>query len=225
MKTALKLGAVTLLLSFCLNNAFATATPAAITVTNSSLCGWTTPGGTAPVCSEFRIITSTDAGTDPPLPVTFLAPETSTAVEPVGDFVFNVPFTTPQGYYAINERTTTDKPTVSDYILFGNTGPSGTGEVLFYSDGAAPTLVGDNKGVLCTEDAPGCVGSFSLSTGLGGVSVTVASDGETHPFDPFNLNTDYSDAIRFAATPEPSQLPLALAMLIAVCGARRWIRA
>jgi hypothetical protein len=220
MKMALKLGAVTLLLSLSLSYAFATVTPAGITVTEAG-CGWAVPGGTPPPCFE-QIITTYDVGTDPPLPATFVISETSTAIEPVGDFVFNTTFTTPQGYYAFSEQSADQR---SDYILFGNTGPSGNGEVLFYS-GSTPTLVGDNKGILCAEtSAAGCVGTFNLSTALGGVSVTAASDGETHPFDPLNLGVDYSDAIQFAQTPEPSQLPLALAMLIAICGVRRWVRA
>jgi hypothetical protein len=222
MGTALKLGAVTLLLSFSLSYAFASVTPAGITVTQAG-CGWTVPGGTPPPCFA-QVISTSDLGTDPPLPATFvLAPETDTAVEPIGDFVFNTAFTTPQGYYAINDRSV-DRPTVSDYILFGNTAPGGNGEIIFYSD-STPPLPGTNNGALCAENATGCMGTFSLSTGLGDILITAASDSETRPFDPFNVNMDYSDGIQFAATPEPSQLPLALAMLIAVCGMRKWIRA
>jgi hypothetical protein len=56
------------------------------------------------------------------------------------------------------------------------------------------------------------------------MTVIAASDGEG-PFDPFALGQNYRDGIMFAPTPEPSQLPIALAMLIAVLGARRWLRA
>lgn len=223
MNFAVKLGAVMLVLGLCLGPAFATATPAAITVTQIG-CGWTVPGGTPPPCFA-QVVSTNDVGTDPPLPATFVvATETETAVEPIGDFILNTTFTTPQGYYVINDRSV-DRPTASDYILFGNTGPGGAAEIMFYSD-ATPPLPGTNNGVLCAENATGCMGTFNLSTALGDISVRAASDSELHPFDPFNVNMDYSDGIQFAAaTPEPSQLPLALAMLIAVCGARRWIRA
>src|SRR5215831_16315142 len=61
---------------------------------------------------------STGVIADPLVPATFslAEPATETALKPIGDFTFDVPFTTPKGYYTIR-----DEDSVSDYIVFGNT--------------------------------------------------------------------------------------------------------
>jgi len=55
--------------------------------------------------------------------------ENEPSCEPVGDFVFSAPFTT-KGFYTITD----DTGQISDYVVFGNTGPGGKGEITFYSD-------------------------------------------------------------------------------------------
>jgi hypothetical protein len=232
MNMAWKLGAVALLSSLSLSTAFADGILGAICVTNNSpalmilpgdfVSAWTlAAGGTGPGCNQGQIGVGAQAG-DPAIPATYVVGELAllTAPEALGDFTFNTTFTTPQGYYTIADAT----GGFSDYILFGNTA-GGLGEIFFYSDPSpAPTLPGMNYGNLCNEGVPGCTGSFVVATGLGQMAVTAASDGEG-PFDPFGLNQNISDGISFAPTPEPSQLPIALAMLIAVCGVRRWFHA
>lgn len=159
---------------------------------------------------------------DPLLPATFTTPEpaSETTMESVGDFTFNTSFSNPQGYYTIREG---DLP--SDYILFGNTASGGDGEVFFYSDMTPRDLTGfTNNGILCAEGSNGCVGTFVLNTALGNISVHAASDGETRPFDPFSLGSDYSDGISFAQTPEPAQAPIVLAIGLAAFFLRHSLR-
>jgi hypothetical protein len=132
--------------------------------------------------------------------------------EPIGDFVISSPLTT-SGYYTILDP---DK-TISDYIVFGNTGPNGNGEIFFYSD---PNLLpvppsGTNLGALCTEVASqllppvtgGCTGTFTLKTTSGTTfTVTAASDDEA-PFDPFGFKFDSSDQIMFTGISTIVQTP------------------
>jgi hypothetical protein len=78
-------------------------------------------------------------------PNTFVLPATTKcgsenepSCEPVGDFVFSAPFTT-KGFYTITDND----GGISDYVVFGNTGPGGKGEITFYSDPNrfAPTML------------------------------------------------------------------------------------
>jgi hypothetical protein len=138
--------------------------------------------------------------------------ENEPTCEPIGDFVISSPLTT-SGYYTILDP---DK-TISDYIVFGNTGPNGNGEIFFYSD---PNLLpvapsGTNLGVLCTEVASqflppvtgGCTGAFTLKTTSGTTfTVTAASDDEA-PFDPFGFKFDSSDQIMFTGISTTVQTP------------------
>jgi hypothetical protein len=233
MSMAWKLGAVALLLSLSLTTAFAdSVVTQPICVTNNSQALMIMPGnfmsywalvagGTGPGCNVGEVGLGVQGG-DPPIPATYVVGEapSPTAPEALGDFTFNTTFTTPQGYYTIADVT----GGISDYILLGNTF-NGNGEILFYSDPLpALTPAGTNYQTLCNEDVTGCMGSFVIQTALGAMTVTAASDGEG-PFDPFHVGQNISDGISFAPTPEPSQLPIALAMLVAACGARRWLRA
>jgi hypothetical protein len=137
--------------------------------------------------------------------------ENEPTCEPTGDFLNSAAFAA-SGYYTI-----LDAPTggISDYIVFGNTGPGGVGEILFYSDpNLSPTLTGlTNRGSLCIEDPEtGCFGGFNLVSTAGTTfTIRAASDGEG-VFDPFGFGIDAGDQIQFTGvttvvgTPEPSNV-------------------
>ena len=135
--------------------------------------------------------------------------ENEPSCEPTGDFLVNVPI---GGITAGYATMTEADGSISDYFVWGNTGPNGNGELLFYSDPNVPSsLPSFDYGSMCTEDpVTGCVVSESLIMGDGGIlSFTLASDGESY-FDPFGAGYDTSDGISFtnATTPEPCSLLL-----------------
>lgn len=153
--------------------------------------------------------------------------ENETSCEPTGNFMLSSSITSANAgsYYTILDD---DGVTTSDIVTVANTGPSGNGQIRFYSD---PDLGADltgltNLGILCTEDsAAGCVGSFDLTLADGSaVTVQPASDGEA-VFDPFGFGFDTSDQVKFTCTtvgtcqlvqaPEPGSLSLFLTALVA----------
>jgi hypothetical protein len=122
--------------------------------------------------------------------------ENEPTCEPTGDFVISSPLTT-TGYYTMLDS---DGQTVSDYIVFGNTGPGGTGEIKFYSDPTLPQTIppGTNMGVLCTEvSGQGCAGAFNLTTTSGTTFSVLAGSDDELVFDPLGLSVDSSDEIEF----------------------------
>jgi hypothetical protein len=70
-----------------------------------------------------------------PAAIPFCGFENEPKCEPIGDFVFNAPLTT-SGQFVILRAD----GTVSDFIVFGNTGPGGVGEIKFFSD-PLPTML------------------------------------------------------------------------------------
>jgi len=101
---------------------------------------------------------------------------------------------------------------LSDVISFDSLGPNGTFRVQFFSD-PNPGLDADWSGytvytTLNETDADGVISdAFPICCQLTGVSVSVASDGES-PFHPYGATFDVSDGIQFTgnvvAAPEPS---------------------
>jgi len=148
--------------------------------------------------------------------------ENETTCEPTGVWAFDTPFAGGPGY-----RFMTDPDqSVGDYLVYGNFGVGGNGEVRFYSDpNLNVNLAGlVNDGLLCAEGADGCIGTFSLAFAGGGlVTISAASDGE-NAFDPFGFHADTSDQIRFEGAtigtnvPEPGSLALIGAMLMSLLG-------
>jgi len=229
MKSVLKLAAMAVVLSLCVSQGFAVIV-SPLCVTNASSGGWVETG------SDGGSLGCPVSLADPQLPVTFVIPENpTTPAEAVGDFVlskaFNMPFGHTAVYFTMTDKSG-DLTTISDYILFGNTGNGNTtGEVLFYSDplgGFTPPSMYDNGGNICLDSAAaGCVATSSpiQMVGDGAIIITIASDGETF-FDPFGAGFDTSDGIQFqSAAPEPSSLFMSLLLLAVGLGVRRWVHA
>jgi PEP-CTERM motif-containing protein len=215
MRAIFELVLIALLLGFFANFGFAGPT----CVTNNSSSGWVSIGTLGASCTSGN-----------QLPATFVLPEpeSDTAPEAVGDFIFNKAFGGGGGNKYITMQDVTGA--ISDYFLVGNTGPGGVGEILFYSDPAAPTeqLLANYTfgGVLCDETAGGgCVaGGLGYFTDGSIIAATFASDGDTGTFDPFNSGMNTSDGIQFTNVPEPSTLMMAAGGLLLLGLARRRAR-
>ena len=185
----------------------------AITITNASSAGWVfVPGSITPTGGIWGLpanLSGIGCGT-----------ENETTCEPTGNFVISSPITSANAgsYYTILNA---GGVATSDIVTVTNTGPGGTGRILFFSDpNLDANLTGlTNNGSLCTEGAVqgGCIGTFALTLSDGStLTVEPASDGEV-VFDPFGFNFDTSDQIRFTCSgpcqlvnnvPEPGSLAI-----------------
>jgi hypothetical protein len=212
----------TILAGVALAATVSAATALGYTVQNISAAGWT-GGSSGPGQSTFYLpadLTGIGCGI-----------ENSTTCEPVGDFILNEPLGGATGGYST--ILDSDGVTTSDWYVWGNTGPNGVGEIMFYSDPAVPvSLPSFNAGVVCTENpVTGCTnlnGNLILADDTI-LTVLYASDGVA-PFSPFGANFDTGDAIQFgadfvgpASTPEPSTFILGLAIIGLALAARKRI--
>lgn len=218
MARLLQVAAVALLFGLCVSMAYAD------TVTSLNPAWELLPNSVGPNTGTWGL----------PAVIPGCGSENEPTCEPTGDFVVNHPFTNAPAYYTILDST---GGPVSDVVSYANTGPGGTGEILFYSDPTLPTLplAGlNNLGVLCTEGVgpnpvdAGCFASFTLTTtDATTLTVTPASDGEV-VYDPFGFGFDTSDDIMFTGVtpipmvPEPASiLLLGTALVIVSMGLRR----
>jgi len=142
--------------------------------------------------------------------------EDEASCEPEGFFIFNIPgsgvpvFTTSGAWNILNADGG-----VSDQIQYLNQPITGFGLVIFLSDPSLKNFVPAGL-TLCTEvfagptdpGPGGCVAPFSITASDGTlITLTAASDSEHHPFDPFGLGADVSDALQITGgatvVPEP----------------------
>jgi hypothetical protein len=154
--------------------------------------------------------------------IVFCGSENEPECEPVGEFSFNVAFAgvpnLSAGQQPVSYAVLESNGSVSDFIGVGN--QNGHGLVFFASDPLATVGPITPVGVLCTEtDSSGCVTSFTMMTTTGSaVTLTIASDGESRPFDPFGVGFDISDGLQVTTkgVPEPGSFALLAFGLVGV---------
>ena len=140
--------------------------------------------------------------------------ENETSCEPTGTFYGNTAWAGIPSYISITDPS----GGLSDIITFDSLGPGGVFRVLFYSDpnpGASVVPPGYLQFTNVAEGTGGVVSNFfPICCELTGVSVSVASDGES-VFRPYGVLFDTSDGIQFtgvtnggAFVPEPATLAL-----------------
>ena len=196
------------LLSFPVGNAFAVP----ITVTNLSPAWVLLTGSESsnPTWALPADLTGIGCGS-----------ENGTTCEPPGDFLVSQPFAY-EGFVVLQEPPDFGA-NYSDIITFTNTGPGNIGEIKFFSD-PDPNSTQNPPGCcvpgglqLIESDGETASGGGAQITGLisgiGSFKVSIASDGESRPFDPFNFGFDTSDQIEFtqattSVVPLPAALPL-----------------
>ena len=192
------------LLSFPSGSAFAVT---AVTITNLSPDWTLIPGGTGFTWA----LTGNSTGS---------------SGDPMGDWLFNLPFPTTNNYWGISDPVGAPQGVYSDIITVTNNGPGGVGEIQFSSTGdpnnLLPPPAGFNFfGQACDENLDlGChSNAFINLVDVNGPILQIELASSEVGFDPFNTGVTAGDFIRItcgynctltpvSSVPLPAALPL-----------------